>query len=161
VTELVVNGGFETGDTTGWTPNLIGPNSTATASTDSSHTGTYSAKLVTNWQGGTGVKSEINQTVTGLTGSTAYVFEVWVKGQMGTGGVAWAEIKWFNAGGGQVGGTGLISLASGLSNTTFVKKGGTYTTPSTAVRGQISIRVEGGALAALNTMYVDDVYLSQ
>lgn len=160
-TELVANGGFETGDTTGWILNPLGAGSTVVCSAESSHTGTYAAKLVTNWQGGTGVKSEMNQMVTGLAESTACTFEVWVKGLMGTGGVAWAEIKWYNAGGDQVGGTGLISLASGLSNTTFTKKGGTYTTPSTAVSGQIAIRVEGGALAALNTMYVDDVYLSQ
>jgi hypothetical protein len=79
---------------------------------------------------------------------------------MGTGGVAWAEIKWLNAGGGQIGGTGLINLYAGLSNTTYTKKGGVYTAPAGTVSATISIRLEGGALSALNTLYVDDVYLS-
>jgi hypothetical protein len=157
--ELITNGGFESGDTTGWTPNLIGPSSSATRSTESPHTGSYSAKLVTNWLSGTGVKSEILQTITGLSGSTSYTYELWVKGLMGTGGVAWSEIKWFNASGAQVGGTGLINLFAGLSNTTYAKKGGIYTTPAGTASAQIAIRVEGGALAALNTLYVDDVSL--
>jgi hypothetical protein len=159
-TYLITNGGFESGDLTGWTPNLIGPSSSATSSTTSPHTGSYSAKLVTNWLSGTGVKAEIWQTVTGLSGSTSYTYELWVKGQMGTGGVAWSEIKWFNASGAQVGGTGLINLFAGLSNTTYAKKSGLYTTPANTASAQISIRVEGGAMAALNTMYVDDVYFS-
>jgi hypothetical protein len=76
---------------------------------------------------------------------------------MGTGGVVWAEIKWFNASSVQVGGTGLINLWAGLSNTTYQQKGGTYTTAAGTVSAQISIRLEGGAMAALNTLYVDDV----
>jgi beta-glucanase (GH16 family) len=155
---LIVNGGFEE-DTTGWTLNLLGAGSALVSSTESPLSGNYSAKFVTNWQGGSGVKSEILQTVTGLTGGTPYEFKLWVKGLMGTGGVAWAEIKWFNASSAQVGSTGLINLWAGLSNTTYQQKGGTYTTPAGTVSAQISIRLEGGALAALNTLYVDDVSL--
>ena len=156
-TSPVVNGGFETGDTTGWTLNLLGAGSTIVSSTESPRSGSYSAKFVTDWQGGTGVKAEIYQTVTGLSGSTSYDFELWAKGLMGVGGVAWAEIKWYNGTGGQIGGTGLINLWAGLSNTTYQSRGGTYTTPAGTASAQISIRLEGGAMAAVNTLYVDDV----
>jgi hypothetical protein len=156
---LIINGGFEN-DLTGWTVNLIGSGSSVVSSTESPRSDGYSAKFVTNWQGGTGVKSELLQTVTGLSAGIGCTFELWVKGQMGTGGVAWAEIKWFNASSVQVGGTGLINLWAGLSNTTYQAKGGTYTTPAGTASAQISIRLDGGALAALNTLYVDDVSLS-
>lgn len=152
----VMNGGFENG-TTGWTTNLIGPDSTIAVSTQSPYEGAFSAKLVTNWQGGTGVKAEINQTVTGLTGGTSYDFNFWAKGLMGTGGVAWAQIKWFNASNAEVGGTGLINVFAGLSNTTYQQKGGTYIAPAGTATAQVSIRLEGGAMAALNTLYIDNV----
>ncbi len=155
---LIVNGGFED-DTAGWTLTLLGAGSSLVSSSESPLSGSYSAKFVTNWQSGSGVKAEIRQTVDGLSGGVPYLFRLWVKGTMGTGGVAWAEIKWFNAGGTQVGGTGLINLWAGLSSTTYQQKGGTYTTPAGTVSARISIRLEGGALAALNTLYVDDVSL--
>jgi hypothetical protein len=154
--EFITNGGFED-DTTGWTLNILGAGSTMASSTESPKSGSYSAKFVTDWQGGSGVKAEVLQTVSGLSAGTSYTFDLWVKGLMGTGGVAWAEIKWFNATGAQVGGTGLINLWSGLSNTPYQQKGGTYLTPAGTISGQVSIRLEGGALAALNTLYVDDV----
>ncbi|MFZ9012061.1 MAG: hypothetical protein ACO20W_09250, partial [Anaerohalosphaeraceae bacterium] len=135
---------------------LIGGGSTVVSSTESPLSGSYSAKFVTNSTGG-GVKSEIFQSITGLFGSTSYNFELWVKGLMGDGGVAWAEIQWFNGSGGHIGGTGLINLFSGLSNTAYQAKGGTYTSPAGTASANISIRLEGGAVVALNTLYVDDV----
>jgi hypothetical protein len=156
----VINGGFESG-ATGWTPNLIGPDSSIVVSTAFPYAGSYSAKFVTNWQSGTGVKAELNQMVTGLSGGTNYDFNLWVRGLMGPGGVAWAEIKWFNASSAQVGGTGLINLFAGLSNTTYTQKGGTYLTPAGTASGQVSIRLEGGALPALNTMYLDNVNIPE
>ena len=154
-TNLIVNGGFETGDLTGWTPNHLGGNSTATIDADS-RTGSYSTKLVTS-STGAGVRAEILQTVTGLTGGTTYDFDLWVKGQMDVGGVAWSQIKWFNASGGEIGATPLINLWAGMSNTTYQAKGGLFTTPTGTASAQISIRVEGGAMVATNTMYVDDI----
>ena len=153
----LVNGGFETGDTTGWTINVIGAGSTVVTSTESQISGSYSAKFVTDWQGGSGVKSEIIQTVTGLSGSTSYDFELWGKGLMEIGGVASAEIHWFDARNVPLGSTGLISLHEGLSDTVYEARGGTYTTPAGTISAQISIRLEGGAMAAVNTLYVDDV----
>jgi hypothetical protein len=76
---------------------------------------------------------------------------------MGVGGVAFADILWWDAGGFQVGGTGLIPLAEGLSDTEYQVRGGTYTAPANADYAQVSIRVEGGALAAVNTLTVDAV----
>jgi hypothetical protein len=66
----IVNGGFETGDLTGWTTNHIGSNSTSTTDADA-RSGSYSLKLVTS-STGAGVKAEINQTVTGLYGSNRW-----------------------------------------------------------------------------------------
>jgi len=54
---------------------------------------------------------------------------------------------------------GLINLWADLSSSTYQQKGGTYTTPAGTASAQISIRLEGGAMAALNTLYVDDVSL--
>ncbi|MCE5186263.1 MAG: Ig-like domain-containing protein [Planctomycetaceae bacterium] len=154
----IANGGFEDG-MNAWTPNLIGAGSSAVGSAESPLGGSYAAKLVTNWAGGSGVKAEILQTVTGLSGGASLNFKLWVKGSMGTGGVAYAEIKWLNASGGQVGGTGLINLHAGLSSTVYQEKGGTYTTPAGTASAQVAIRLEGGAMAALNTLYVDEVSL--
>jgi hypothetical protein len=154
----LANGGFETGDTAGWTLNLLGGGSTIDASIESPRSGSYAAKFVTN-STGAGVKSELLQTVTGLFGNTSYDFELWVKGLMDVGGVAHAEIKWFNAVGTQVGGTGAINLYNGLSDTTYQARGGTYTTPSGTISAEISIRLEGGAMVAYNVLYVDDVSL--
>jgi len=156
----VTNGGFETG-TTGWTVNPLGLGSSVVSSNESPLSGNYSAKFVTNWQSGGGVKAEILQMVEGLSGGTSYDFEFWVKGTMGPGGVAWAEIKWFNASNISVGGTGLINLWSGMSSTTYQQKGGTYITPAGTAKGEVSIRLEGGALAAYNVMYVDDVCIPE
>lgn len=156
----VTNGGFESG-TTGWTLNLIGPDSSVVSSTESPLSGNYSAKFVTDWQDGGGVKAEIVQTVTGLSAGTEYELELWVKGLMGPGGVAWAEIKWFNESNIQVGGTGLINLFAGLSDTVYQERGGLYTTPADTAKAEVSIRLEGGALAALNTLYVDDVNIPE
>lgn len=153
----LVNGGFETGDTAGWTPYLIGAGSTIDVLTESPLSGDYSAKLVTNWQGGTGVKSELLQVVDGLSGNTSYDFEFWVKGSMGVGGVSWAEIHWLDDNDTFLGGTGLINVFAGLSDTAYQARGGTYTSPAGTTRAKLSIRIEGGALAAVNTMYVDDV----
>jgi hypothetical protein len=153
----LVNGGFETGDTTGWTLNLLGDGSTVVSSTDSPTSGSYSAKFVTDWQDGIGVKSEIIQTVSGLSGSTDYDFELRVRGLMDTGGVAGAEIHWFDSNRVPLGSTGLISLNKGLSDTVYQAMGGTYTTPVGTASAEISIRLEGGAFPAFNTLYVDDV----
>ncbi len=79
---------------------------------------------------------------------------------MGVGGVVWAEIQWFNASSTYLGGTGLINLWAGLSDTIYQAKGGTYVTPAGTASGEISIRLEGGAMPALNTLYVDDVSFS-
>ena len=155
-TNLIVNGEFETGDMTGWTLNNLGGNSTVVSTTESPRTGSYSAKLVTS-STGAGVRAEMLQTVTGLSGGTSYDFDLWVKGQMDVGGVAWSQIKWFNGTGGEIGATSLINLWAGMSSTTYQAKGGIFTTPAGTASAQISIRVEGGAMVATNTMYVDDV----
>ena len=57
--------------------------------------------------------------------------------------------------------TGLINLFAGLSNTVYQERGGTFTTPADTASGQVSIRLEGGALEALNTLYVDDVSIPE
>ncbi|MHC4783924.1 MAG: FecR domain-containing protein, partial [Planctomycetota bacterium] len=156
-TSLLINGGFESDVTTAWTVNMIGEGSTLVYSTESPLSGSYSAKLVTDWQDGEGVKSEIMQTVTGLSGSTSYDFELWVKGLMDVGGVASAEIYWFDARRVELGSTGMINLHEGLSDKAYQTYGGTYATPTGTAGARISIRLEGGAFPALNMLYVDDV----
>jgi beta-glucanase (GH16 family) len=153
----LANGGFETGDTAGWTVNPLGAGSTIEVLAESPLSGSYAAKFVTDWQGGTGVKSELLQTVVGLSGGTSYDFEFWIKGLMGVGGVAWAEIHWLNDSDTYMGGTGLLALWHGLSETVYQSRSWTFVSPAGTTKAKISIRLEGGALAAVNTMYVDDV----
>lgn len=157
----ITNAGFES-SFTGWTQNPIG-DGTVISITSDAYDGSSAALLTTDWQGGTGVKAEIMQvTATGsITPGTAYDFEIYVKGQMGVGGVAWAEILWLDTdgsdGGGVKGGSGLINLFAGLNSSTYQLKGGTYSAAAGADAAQISIRCEGGAMAAVNTLYVDAV----
>ncbi|MHC5156545.1 MAG: Ig-like domain-containing protein, partial [Planctomycetota bacterium] len=152
----LVNGGFEY-DLVGWDANPLGAGSTIEVLAETPRSGSYAAKLVTDWQGGTGVKSELIQTVGGISAGVSYDFEFWVKGLMGEGGVAWAEIHWLNDSDTYMGGTGLLALWHGLSETSYQSRGGTFVSPAGTTKAKISIRLEGGALAAVNTMYVDDV----
>jgi hypothetical protein len=156
-TSLVINGGFESDDTTAWTINVIGEGSAVVYSTESPLSDIYSAKLVTDCKDGEGVKSEIMQTVTSLSGSTSYDFELWVKGLMDVGGVVSAEIYWFDARRVELGSTGMINLYEGLSDKAYQTYGGTYATPAGTASARVSIRLEGGAFPALNVLYVDDV----
>ena len=157
----VTNQGFESG-LAGWTQNPIGDGSTISITSDA-YIGSSAALLTTDWQGGVGVKSEIMQvTATGsITPGTDYDFEIYVKGSMGVGGVAWAEVMWLDTdgsdGGGVKGSSGLINLFGGLDSNVYQIKGGTYTAAAGADAAQISIRCEGGAMAAVNTLYVDAV----
>ena len=100
----ITNPGFESG-LTGWTENPLGPGSTITTTSDA-YDGSLAALLGTNWQGAGGVKAEIYQTTaTGsITPGTGYDFEIYVKGSMGAGGVAWAEILWLDTDGSDGGG---------------------------------------------------------
>ncbi|MHC4854820.1 MAG: Ig-like domain-containing protein [Planctomycetota bacterium] len=152
----LVNGGFEN-DLVGWDANPLGAGSTIEVLAETPRSGSYAAKLVTDWQGGNGVKSELIQTVGGISAGVSYDFEFWVKGLMGEGGVAWAEIHWLNDSDTYMGGTGLLALWHGLSETSYQSRGGTFVSPAGTTKAKISIRLEGGALAAVNTMYVDDV----
>lgn len=153
----LTNPGFESG-LTGWLENPLGAGSTIGTTSDA-FAGNLAAQLGTDWQSGAGVKAEIWQVTApgSITPFVDYDFELYVKGELGVGGVAFADILWWNAGGFQVGGTGLIPLGEGLSDTTYQLKGGTYTAPADADYAQVSIRVEGGALAAVNTLNVDAV----
>lgn len=153
----LTNPGFESG-LTDWTQNPLGAGSTISTTLDA-YDGNLAAQLGTDWQSGAGVKAEIGQVTApgSITPFVDYDFELYVKGLMGVGGVAFADILWWDAGGFQVGGTGLIPLHEGLSDTTYQLKGGTYTAPAGADYAQVSIRVEGGALAAVNTLTVDAV----
>jgi hypothetical protein len=78
---LVVNGGFETGDFTGWTVFSTGTGRQAPAvkPTDSpynvSHSGTYDALIPP------GAVSDISQTVNGLAG--AYYLDFWLEASAG------------------------------------------------------------------------------
>jgi hypothetical protein len=152
----LTNPGFENG-LTGWTQNPLGAGSTI-ATTADAYAGSLAALLGTDWQTGDGVKAEIGQlTAAGsITPGVDYDFELYVKGLMGVGGIASAEIFWWDEGGFQQGGSGVIPLSEGLSNT-YQLKGGTYTAPAFADYAQVSIRLEGGALAAVNTLTVDAI----
>ena len=154
----LTNPGFESG-LTGWLENPLGA-ATTIGTTSDAYDGNLALQLGTDWQTGEGgVKAEVSQfTAPGsITPGVNYDFELYVKGLMGVGGVAWADIIWFNDVEDEVGGTGLINLWAGLSATTYGLVGGTYTAPAGADHAKVSIRLEGGALAAVNTITVDAV----
>jgi hypothetical protein len=154
----LTNPGFESG-LTGWDQNPLGAGSTVDTTSDA-YDGSLALQLGTDWQAGEGgVKAEVSQVTAdgSITPGVNYDFELYVKGLMGVGGVAWADIIWFNDSIDEVGGTGLINLAAGLSDTTYGVAGGTYTAPAGADHAKVSIRLEGGALAAVNTISIDAV----
>jgi hypothetical protein len=69
ISELVVNGGFETGDFTGWTVTGAGPN---LVTTGASHSGTYAA-----WLGAVGSDGFVSQVVPTTAGRT-YHLQYWL-----------------------------------------------------------------------------------
>ena len=151
----VSNSGFENG-LTDWATNLIGDGSTIQTTSDS-YDGSTAVILSTDWQSGTGVKAEIFQVSTAgsITAGQTYDLEMHIKGSMGTGGVAWAEIQWLNSSNAVVGTSGLINLFAGLDSNAYQLVSGSYVAPENAEAMLISIRCEGGAFAATNTLYVD------
>jgi hypothetical protein len=70
--DFIVNGGFETGDFTGWT--LVGNSQTTFVDQGFTHTGTYSALL-----GETGGLGSLSQAITTNSG-TSYALDFWFAG---------------------------------------------------------------------------------
>jgi Carbohydrate binding domain len=73
--DLVVNGGFETGDLTGWTFTPAASGSDLIVSQSYSHTGSYSALFGATESSDDSIMQTLVPTVSGQT----YVFDFWLK----------------------------------------------------------------------------------
>lgn len=98
VVELTTNGGFETGDFTGWTQFATGPNQTVTNVLPSS--GTWSANINNTVTPSNSLMKQANIGIGTVTSGQTVTIKFDAKGSFGVGGVAFAEFFSEIAGGG-------------------------------------------------------------
>lgn len=158
---IVTNGGFESGvgvAATGWTQNAFGGGTTLERKAESPHSGDYSMKFSINWTSG-GPKAELLQTtaVGSVPGSNLVDFSFWYKGALGVSEVAQANIKWLNAGGGEIGGTAWWNFTPTGNYQQFSQTD--LSGPALTSSAKVTIQMVGGAMAQTGTMYADDVVL--
>ena len=89
--ELAVNGGFETGDTTDWTP-FVNPPSTFTAESTSPKSGTYNGKIENVVDGSAALVKQANLGIGTVTPSQDITINFWARGSAALGGVHFVEL---------------------------------------------------------------------
>jgi len=92
VTDLAVNGGFETGDTSNWTTFLNPPNQTLTVDNTSPFAGSFNGVLNNTDPGTAAVIKQANLGVGLLTPGDAVTVSFYARGSAANGGVHFAEL---------------------------------------------------------------------
>jgi hypothetical protein len=90
-TELAINGGFETGDTTGWTP-FVTPPSTFSVESVSPKTGSYNGMIDNTVDGTAALIKQANVGVGVVTPFQDITISFWARGSAAAGGVHFAEL---------------------------------------------------------------------
>lgn len=158
-TELAVNGGFETGDFTGWTqfPNL----GTQEISTDNPASGTYSANLVASGNPTNSLIKQANVGVGIVNPGDEVMISFEMRGSTGDGGVVFAEFFSEVSGGG----TSAAEILSGgplfgSADWTLYE----YTAiAGPDVSGGVTLQlgaVCGGASTCVSDIFIDNVSVS-
>lgn len=160
--ELAVNGGFETGDTTGWT-SFVNPPSTFTVESASPKSGSFNGKIVNIVDGSAALVKQANVGVGTVTPFQDITINFWARGSAALGGVHFAELFSELTGGGTskseiLGGAPLFPPSDTIwTEYTF------NTTLGSDVSGGVTLQlnaVTGAVIGSTSTLEIDDVSIS-
>jgi len=160
--ELAVNGGFETGDTTSWTPFVDSP-STFSAEGTSPHSGSFNGKIENVVSGSAALVKQANVGVGIVTPMQDITINFWARGSAEAGGVHFAELFSELDGGG----TSKSEILSGgplfpPSDTVWTEY--TFnTTLGSDVSGGVTLQFNaatGANIGSTATFEIDDVSIS-
>ncbi|MEM7626704.1 MAG: PEP-CTERM sorting domain-containing protein [Planctomycetota bacterium] len=153
--ELTVNGGFETGDTTGWT-SFPTANSTFNITSDS-NSGAWAAEVFNNDPGSSAVVQQLNIGVGAVSPGDPIAISFAAKGEGAIGGVAFAEFFSEIDGGGvsstEILGGAPLPLTSDYQTFTFNAVAGAD------VSGGVTLQfaaVTGADQGSVSVLFIDD-----
>jgi hypothetical protein len=147
------NPGFEIG-TGGWSIAVGGNNVTWASSTADYHGGFRSLRAAGNGPGTTSA----TQTGVPCAAATNYTVEYWAKivAAGGNSNTIYFTLRWYNSGGGQIGGTVTGISRSSTTTTAWVRYAESVASPAGAVTYTIALYATVGGVSG-NEIYADDV----
>ena len=156
--QLAVNGGLETGDTTGWELFPTPPPSSAGVTTDNPSSGTYSLNVNNQTEASSFVVKQANVGEGLLTPGQEVTISFDIRGSAGVGGVVFAEVFSEIAGGGvslsEILGGGPLFPTTDWVNYMFT------TTLGPDVSGGMTLQfaaVTGAVMGSFVDLYIDNV----
>lgn len=157
--ELTTNGGFETGDTSGW-ESFPGPTSTFLVTTDA-NSGDFAAEIFNNDPAVNALVKQANLGVGVVNTGDEITISFAAKGSSAAGGVAFAEFFSELAGGGtsssEILGGGPLALTDDWQTFDFT------TTAGPDVSGGVTLQlgaVTGADPSSVSVLFIDDVSVS-
>ncbi len=161
---LLSNPGFETGDTTGWVVNGASAVSTVTVVSPEngpSFGGTHHAFMDNFSEAAIGLNIKSSTAAASATAGAAYYFVDLNLVQADAGGVLFVQVFAEQAGGGVIGGSGLLGPFFPALNTWIIISG-SFTAP--AATDFLTIQIEANTapqVGSITRVKVDNAYLSQ
>lgn len=157
---IIINGGFETGDTSGWTE-FPTPNSTFNVITSDVNSGVYSGRIFNDDSASAAVVKNANVGVGVITPNTPVNITFAARGSAGEGGVQFAEFFSELSGGGtsasEILGGGPLFLDENWQNFSF------NTVTGSDVSGGVTLQftaTTGGAPGSFAETVIDDVVIT-